>query len=470
MDEAYHHYLQDESKMTGAAESISFPENETQIFEVLRVMQKSQTPITVQGGKTGVNGSAVPLRGHIMNLSNMNKAKSFFISKNGEPTLKVEPGITLLDLRKAINRLEVQEPLFWPPDPSESTATVGGIASTAAKGICAHLYGNTLSYISCLRVITAEGSIRSIEKGKSAVFLCHNPIDPMNVYVGGEGMYGVITELSLRLIPKPREIWGIGFFFEDRGDGLSFADHLRDTFIEVEGARVAAMEYLDRTTFAAIEKHKHHMTKLKNIPEIETNRSSMLYVEIHGEREDAIQALAEVLMKGFVDFNGMPQNTWAFSGEHETEKMRNLLHAALETAIMHTEKIRLTDHRIAKLGVDMSLEVHKLKDLVARLEKELLSENLTASFIGQIGRSSLHMDILPQNYWEYNKGKALLEKWAEKYPTSLANAIAMYGIGKLKKSIFLKTVPKADIEEVRQLKKHLDKRSLWNPGNMIEML
>jgi len=80
------------------------------------------------------------------------------------------------------------------------------------------------------------------------------------------------------------------------------------------------------------------------------------------------------------------------------------------------------------------------------------------------------MDILPQNYWEYNKGKALLEKWAEKYPTSLANAIAMYGIGKLKKSIFLKTVPKADIEEVRQLKKHLDKRSLWNPGNMIEML
>jgi D-lactate dehydrogenase (cytochrome) len=470
MDEAYHHYLQDESKMMGAAESISFPENETQICKVLRVMKRSQTPITIQGGKTGVNGSAVPVRGHIMNLSNMNKVKSFFISRNGEPTLKVEPGITLLDLRKAINRLEAQEPLFWPPDPSEPTATVGGIASTAAKGICAHLYGDTRSYISGLRVITAEGSIRDIKTGKSAIFLSRNPIDLLDVYVGGEGMYGIITELSLRLIPKPREIWGIGFFLEDRGGGLSFADHLRDTFIEVEGAGVAAMEYLDRTTFAAIEKHRHHMTKLKSIPEIETNMSSMVYVEIHGEREDSIQALAQVLMKAFVGFNGIPRNTWAFSGEHETEKMRNLLHAAVETAILHTEKIRLTDHRIAKLGVDMSLEAYKLKDLLARLENELLSENLTANFLGHIGSGSLHMDILPRNYREYARGKVLLEKWSEELPTSLANAIAMYGIGKLKQSIFLKTVPKADIEKVMQLKRQLDKPNLWNPGNMIEML
>ncbi len=470
MDETYHDYLQDESKMMGAAESISFPENEAQICEVLQVMQKNQTPITIQGGKTGFAGSGVPMRGHIMNLSNMNKVKSFFISKDGEATLKVEPGITLVDLRKAIDRLESQEPLFWPPDPSESTATVGGIASTAAKGICAHLYGDTRSYISGLRVITAEGSIRDIKKGKSAVSLSHKPMDLLNVYVGGEGMYGVITELTLRLIPKPREIWGIGFFFEDRGRGLSFADHLRETFIEVEGAGVAAMEYLDRTTFAAIEKHKHLMTKLKNTPEIDKNMSSMVYVEIHGEQEDTILALAEVLMKAFVGFSGLPRNTWAFSGERETEKMRNLLHAAVETAILHTEKIRLADHRISKLGVDMSLEVHKLKDLVARLEKELESENLTANFLGHIGRGSLHIDILPQNYQEYNRGKALLERWAEELPTSLANAITMYGIGKLKQSIFLKTVPKADIEKVMQLKKQLDKPNLWNPGNMIEIL
>jgi D-lactate dehydrogenase (cytochrome) len=470
MDEIYHAYLKDESKMRGAADSISFPENEGEIGKILQVMRESQTPVTIQGGKTGVVGSAVPSRGHIMNLSQMNKVKSFCLDEEGEAFLKVEPGLTLNELRKAIDRLETPKAFFWPPDPSESTATVGGIASTDAKGICFHLYGRSAAYISGIRFTNAEGSIRDLKRGRGAIVVNDESKDLLDVYMGGEGMYGVITELTLRLIAKPREIWGIGFFFKDRGDGMSFSDQLNATSFEVQGAQIAAIEYLDHTILNALEMHKNNVTRLRSIPDVATHISAMVYVEIHGDQEAAIEEVAEALMMIGSSFNGDPEKTWAFSGEPEIDKMRNFLHAAAETAILHIEKVHCKDPRVTKLGIDISFEEDGLKTLVSRIEKTLQKENLKAGYLGHIGSRRLHIDILPGSYEEFVKGQALFETWAERFPASLGNAITSYGIGKLKKSIFLKTVSKAYIEELLQLKKQLDKHNLWNPGNMIEVL
>jgi D-lactate dehydrogenase (cytochrome) len=467
MDETYHEYLKDESKMMGAADSISFPESEADIAKILQVMWKNQTPVTIQGGKTGVVGSAVPSRGHIMNLSRMKKVKSFFIAEKGEAFLKVEPGITLKELRKVIDRLKTPQALFWPPDPSETTATVGGIVSTDARGICFHLYGNAVLYISGIRVMNAQGSIRDLKKGQDVIAVNGTSKDLLGVYLGGEGMYGVITELTLRLIPRPREIWGIGFFFEDQEDGMSFADQIKTTRFDVQGADIAAIEYLDHTIMHALEMHPNTTTRLKQNSGPESPVSVMVYVEIHADREAAVEEIAETLMRIGSDVNNVPDNTWAFSGESEVDKMRRFLHAAAETAILHIEKARREDYRITKTGIDISLEREGLKALVHRFEKQLQKENLKASFWGHLGSGSLHIDILPENYEEFVKGKTLLETWADSFPALLGKAITSYGIGKLKKSIFLKTASKTHVNDVLKLKKQLDKNNLWNPGNMI---
>jgi D-lactate dehydrogenase (cytochrome) len=468
MDDTFHDYLKDESNMVGAAESISFPESEVEIGKILQEMRENRTPVTIQGGKTGVVGSAVPLRGHIMNLSHMKKVKSFSMTEDGEILLKVEPGITLLELRKAIQRLETPAAFFWPPDPSEPTATVGGIASTDARGICFYLYGSSASYVSGIRVMNTEGSIRDLKKGQDTIVIDGESRDLMDVYMGGEGMYGVITELTLRLIPKPEAIWGIAFFFEDQEDGMSFADQLKTTSFVSQDAHIAAIEYLDRTILDALEVHHHHMNRLKHTPEVWPYISAMVYVEIHAEQEEAVEEIAEVLMMIGSRYKGDPDKTWAFSGETEIDKMRNFLHAAAETSILHIEKVRCEDPRITKIGLDISLVRDGLKTLVSRFQKRLQKENLTASFWGHIG-SSLHVDILPGSYEEFVKGKELLEMWAERFPASLGNAITSYGIGKLKKSILLKTVSTAYIDDIIQLKKQLDKHNLWNPGNMIQV-
>jgi len=166
----------------------------------------------------------------------------------------------------------------------------------------------------------------------------------------------------------------------------------------------------------------------------------MVYVEIHGDQEEAVEEIAEALMVIGSSFNGDPDQTWAFSGEPQIDKMRNFLHAAAETAILHLEKVRSEDPRITKLGIDISLADDGLKTWVSRIEKTLQTENLKAGYLGHIGSGCLHIDILPGSYAEFVKGRALFETWAERFPVSLGNAITSYGTGKLKKSIFLKTV------------------------------
>ncbi len=466
--ESYHDYLTDESNMTGAAESISFPESEAEIIQILRLLQEKQIPVTIQGGKTGLTGAAVPLRGHIMNLSGMKRVKAFSSAEDGSALLTVESGVTLIELRKAIGRLNSPRPLFWPPESSELTATVGGVASTAAKGICAGMYGDVGFYIDSIRAINAKGAIDDIKKGQRTVSINGEPEDLLAVYLGAEGMYGVITELTLRLIPKPAETWGISFFFENREDGLSFADNLKDGPRELEGAQIAAIEYLDRATIEAIEKQKQFLSNLKALPDVPANTSAMVYVEIHGEGQEAVEAMAETLLSVAMSFHNDPSRTWAFSGELEIEKMRNFLHAAVETALLHIKKVRLEDPRITRLGIDMSLENESLKTLAGRFQEYLQEEGLSANLFGHVGNNTFHINLLPKNFGDYVKGMAVLENWAEAFTVFRGTAVTEYGIGKMKKSIFRKAASKAAIERIIQLKKQLDKNNLWNPGNMLD--
>jgi D-lactate dehydrogenase (cytochrome) len=317
--------------------------------------------------------------------------------------------------------------------------------------------------------MNAAGSIRDLKRGHGAMVIDCESKDLLDVYLGGEGMYGVITELTLRLIPKPAEIWGIGFLFEDREDGMSFADQLRSASIEVPGAQIAAIEYLDHTIIKALGMHKRNMTGLKPFDDMTPPISAIVCVEIHGDQQEAIEEMAESMVAIGSSFNVDPEKTWAFTGEPEVDKMANLLHAAAETAILQIAKVRSEDPRITKLGLDFSLQGEGLKTWVGRIEKTLQQENLEAVYWGHIGCNRLHVDILPGNYEAFVKGKALLETWAERFPAAVRGAIRAYGIGKVKKSIFRKTATKADIETLLRLKNQLDKHDLWNPGNMIEV-
>ena len=467
MEERYQEYLSDESKMVGKADSISFPENEGEILEIIAKMKACHTPVTIQGGKTGIAGCAVPARGHVLNLSHMNQVKDFNKTAQGESLLKVEPGMTLLELKKAIKKLKNEEELFWPPDPTESSSTVGGIASCGAKGICSRLYGDTRKYIQAVRVIQWDGSVKEIKRGETTVSFLGREKDLLDVYLGGEGMFGILAELTLRLEPRPKEMWGISFFFEKKEDAFTFADNLMTEDLQVEGASIAAAEYMDRATIDAIEERKEMMTALKELPDVGAEVAAMIYIEIHGMAEEAVEEIAEILMELAVRCDSDPDRAWAVSGETEIEKMRVFRHAAAESANLLIEKIRQKEPRITKLGTDMSLDKEDFQSVIAKYEADIAQAGLKACIFGHIGGNHLHINILPEDYEEYEKGCKLFEAWAKEIAAQQGKVVTEHGVGKLKKPLFLQTASKDCIEEIQRLKHTYDPAGMWNPENMI---
>ena len=135
MSEKYEEYLIDESKYKGYADSISFPESEEEIVTILEKMKDEQTPVTIQGAKTGITGAGIPMGGHILNLSHMNKVIEHSTADDGTGRIVVEPGINLMELQKEIAARFRKEHLFWPPDPTETSASIGGIVASGAQGI-----------------------------------------------------------------------------------------------------------------------------------------------------------------------------------------------------------------------------------------------------------------------------------------------------------------------------------------------
>lgn len=115
MSEKYEEYLIDESKYKGYADSISFPESEEEIVTILEKMKDEQTPVTIQGAKTGITGAGIPMGGHILNLSHMNKVIEHSTADDGTGRIVVEPGINLMELQKEIAARFRKEHLFWPP-------------------------------------------------------------------------------------------------------------------------------------------------------------------------------------------------------------------------------------------------------------------------------------------------------------------------------------------------------------------
>lgn len=469
MEERYQEFLLDESKFTGFAESISFPETEQDVLEIVKEMRKRRENITIQGGKTGITGGAVPQGGHILNLSKMNHVKGYQLSEDKTFCfITVEPGITLTELKKEISRIPSAKPLFWPPEPTEASATVGGVAATNAQGISGYYYGNTSQYIDGLHRIgkrDQENGIEKIKRGEKWISIGGKEEDFLDLLIGSEGMAGIFTELTLVLIPKPEQVWGIGFFFEQEEDAAAFADELWSNIPKAETAGVAAMEYFDRNTMDMIEKRKAMMTKLREIPDIDSNFMAMIYVELHGS-EDGIEELAGELMESAEIFHSDSDKAWAVSGETEIEKMRAFRHAAAEIANLRIEEIRQKNKNICKMGTDYSLKNKNISQTIKKIKKDIETVSISFCIFGHIQGNHLHVNLFPETEGEKEKGKKLLRKWAEETYLYNGQVIGEHGIGKLKKEMIPQRLLQDKIDKIRLLQKDLADEIIWNQGNL----
>lgn len=459
----YKDFLMDESRYLGTAESISFPKSEDEIREIL--LELDGINITVQGGKTGITGSGVPEGGHILNLSHFNKAKEWGEVDLEEGFITVEPGMSLVELKKIIRSVFRNRNVFWPVEPTEESATIGGIIATNAQGICKLQYHSSTKYIDYIKLMDYDGNIRKIEWDQE-IELGNKKIKEMETVIGREGITGIITEVRLRLIKKPESIWGITFFFSNIQQVEQFISNLKVKFPREKEASIAAIEYFDQRTIETIESQKPYIAKIKDMPEIPPNITDMVYLEIHGI-EHSIEEIAELLIEVAEESGSNTDLSWAVSGEAEIEKMREYRHAAAETVNIMIENARKNDSRITKLSTDMNIEDSSFGEVVKRYREGLEKEQLNGCIFGHVMENHLHVNILPKTYEEYEKGKKLIYDWAKEIQKNKGNVVVEHGIGKLKKTILGDAISNEYIIFCRELKEKYDSKYRFNRGNII---
>ena len=169
-------------------------ETTEEVSEIMKICSANKIPVTCRGAGTGLVGGCVPLAGGVVLCTRrMNKILEYDMDNF---VVRIQPGVLLKDL--AADALT--HGLMYPPDPGEKTATVGGNISTNAGGMRAVKYGVTRDYVLALTVVLADGRI--IELGKS-VCKTSSGYSLLHLMVGSEGTLGIITEMTMKLIPNP---------------------------------------------------------------------------------------------------------------------------------------------------------------------------------------------------------------------------------------------------------------------------
>ena len=180
--------------------------NRDEIVEIMKYANNNNIPVTVRGAGTGLVGAAVPILGGILlDLSGMNKILEL---DEDNLTLTVEPGVLIMEIAKFVE----EHDLFYPPDPGEKTATIGGNVSTNAGGMRAVKYGVTRDYVRGMEVVLPSGEV--LELGGKVV-KNSSGYSLKDLIIGSEGTLGIITKIVLKLLPLPKKVISLLVPFND---------------------------------------------------------------------------------------------------------------------------------------------------------------------------------------------------------------------------------------------------------------
>ncbi len=470
VDERYLDYLHDESRLVGNARSISFPKTEEDVIKIAKECFNNKVGITVQGARTGLSASAVPLLGHIMNMSEMNGVLNL-----ENEFLTVQPGFTVDNLYKTI-----KNNMFFPSEPTEKTATLGGVVSMNAQGARSLLYGRAGKYIEALRVMLQDFNIYEFKRGQyifqnnelnlpNGQIIKLNPAniglppnaDAIDLFIGAEGGYGIITAVTLKLAKKPEEMWGICFFFAKDKEAAEFIDKVDLSKKDV----IAALEFFDTKSMgltAQLQENTNSLSELQKIP-----TGAMVYIELHSHNPEEIEETAEDLM-GYAAESGSDIDTsWAVCGEWELERLEALRHGVVEAVNKQIDTIHKSYSDVTKIASEMQIPELKFSELYELYKSGIKEQGLNAVVFGHAGSNNLQVNFLPENQKQKEKAVTLIKTWAEQNVLKNGNLVMEQGFGKIKGAWFKEAIKPEMSEAIISLKKQMDKFGLFNPKNSL---
>lgn len=512
MHEDFNEYFKDESRVVGIADSISFPKNQQEVITIINELYPKGISITVQGARTGLAAGAVPKGGHIMNLSKMDKISRMRNDENDNFYITVQAGVILSQLKKQISskRFDMAEwnsssrrtfakfsaaaEQFFSPDPTETSATIGGMVACNASGARSYLYGPTRKHITALKIVLYNGDTLSLQRGKifadgrrlnllteqgrsitaelpsynmpktknASGYYIEEDMDAIDLFIGSDGTLGIITDIEIKLLPLPQVIWGVNCFFEKEKNAIEFVIALRE-----ELDNIASIEFFDGNAIAILRKQKEENPAFSKLPLVEERMDTAIYIELHCQNEKQVMESLTKVGLFMEKSGGCQEDTWVARNDADRDSLLFFRHAVPESVNMLIDQRKKVDPIITKLGTDMSVPNQHLPYIMDMYHTMLKQRGLQSAIWGHIGDNHLHVNILPRNKDEYNKGKALYAEWAAEIAKLRGAVSAEHGVGKLKANFLTVMYGQHHIDEMAILKVNFDPKGLLGTGNMF---
>ena len=169
---------------------------------------------------------------------------------------------------------------------------------------------------------------------------------------------------------------------------------------------------MDPVTMDAIATCKTEISAFRHLPRVPEKSAWAVYLELHGNREDAVADLAEQAMGAAADFGCDPDDTRAATSHADLPRVR-LFRQAAPRAVDHlAARVRQSDARLVRLGTDMALSGSPLADLIHGYQAEMAEAGLTGAIFGHGADRHLHVTLLPENFAQFVNGEALIRQWA----------------------------------------------------------
>lgn len=248
-----------------------------EISAIMKICYENTIPVTPRGAGTGLVGACVPIAGGIViNTTKMNKILEYDLNNF---IVKIQPGVLLNDLAEDC----VSRGLMYPPDPGEKFAAVGGNVSTNAGGMRACKYGATRDYVRAMTVVLPNGEIT---KFGATVSKTSSGYSLVNLMVGAEGTLGIITELTLKVIPAPKAVISLVMPFEDLSSCISTVPLFKMNHLDPQ-----ALEFMERAIVEKSEKYIGKAVYPKNIEGVEAG--AYLLVTFDGKDMEELEVIME---------------------------------------------------------------------------------------------------------------------------------------------------------------------------------
>lgn len=430
-------YSRDASRYRHLPDAVVMPTTTEQVSQVLRLANEREIPVTPRGAGTNLSGGSVPINGGIvMVLTKLNR----IVDIDEESLIaRVQPGVVNSDLQKAL------EPrgLFFPPDPASlSVSTLGGNVAEGAGGPRGMKYGVTKDYVLGLEVVLPTGDI--IRTGGRTVKNVTG-YDLTRLFIGSEGTLGVITEITLRILPLPEAKKTLLAIYDDLVKAAETVSQIHH-----QGIVPVTLEIMDQGSIRCVEEY----AKI-GLP---VDAEAILLIEVDGSKETVEREALQV------------ENFCRAQGAREVNVARDAREADRLWEARRSCFAAMARRRPTIIVEDATVPRGKLAQMMTKVNQIAEKYNVEICTIAHAGDGNLHPQIMTdeKDPEEMKRVEAAIEEIFRETIALGGTLSGEHGIGLEKKRFLKLEIDPGAIEVMKKIKTALDPKNILNPDKIWE--